>query len=689
MPLKLNPTTCSLDMVMGPGSGTAATEFAIDDNTSPGTNPVLPTVGGEVTIEGATVAAHSIPIETHSRALNSLNIEVQVGSAITGAPANTNNAGLVSFDDTEFSVDANGFVQLLGGGEAIDSNTGDDGVEVLSDLLGNFNWLGQTVANAAHAKPVYFKDSATANALDLDVQVATEITGAPGDKNDAGLSSYDDTMFSVDADGYVSLVASASFTTGSVIFWGASSFAEDNSNFFWDDTNNRLGIGTNTPLDTVHIVGNMDLVHVATESDDHALELYVDAAGFGDVKALDINYVTGAITAEQDEEAILLNIDESASLGGIINGYEVLTTSEGSAVVNGYTTGINVNPIVHESGTFGDADNILNIAVDVTAALASGGAGGISIFVADNDTFTVGDAATWEEFEIILDTGASGGGVAPTFEYSTGGAAYSAFSPSDGTNGFRNSGAILWNSSTLAGWATATSGRFEIRITRTRNSLSTTPIIDELQISSTTEFKWDKDGDVNINSLSLVVPLTVPNGGTGLATITDGGIMLGSGTGAVTPLGQATNGQLPIGSTSADPVLATLTAGTGVSITNGAGSITINATGGGFTWNDVTGTSDDFEASNGYIANNAGLVTITLPTTCAVGDSFRIAGLGAGGWLVAQNASQLIHLGNMVTTTGVGGSLASTNQFDTLEFLCVATNNEFLVLNSVGIITVT
>ena len=44
--------------------------------------------------------------------------------------------------------------------------------------------------------------------------------------------------------------------------------------------------------------------------------------------------------------------------------------------------------------------------------------------------------------------------------------------------------------------------------------------------------------------------------------------------------GAGTNGQLLIGSTGADPVLATLTAGTGIDITNGAGSITITNTGG-------------------------------------------------------------------------------------------------------------
>jgi hypothetical protein len=38
------------------------------------------------------------------------------------------------------------------------------------------------------------------------------------------------------------------FTTGSVVFAGASGvYTQDNANLFWDDTNNRLGIGTTTP----------------------------------------------------------------------------------------------------------------------------------------------------------------------------------------------------------------------------------------------------------------------------------------------------------------------------------------------------------------------------------------------------------------------------------------------------------
>ena len=84
--------------------------------------------------------------------------------------------------------------------------------------------------------------------------------------------------------------------------------------------------------------------------------------------------------------------------------------------------------------------------------------------------------------------------------------------------------------------------------------------------------------DASKGLVSLAVPILVNKGGTGLVTITNHGLMVGSGTGAVTALAEASNGQLPIGSTGFDPVLATLTEGAGIDITNAAGSITIATT---------------------------------------------------------------------------------------------------------------
>jgi hypothetical protein len=47
-----------------------------------------------------------------------------------------------------------------------------------------------------------------------------------------------------------------SATAGSVLFAGTSGvLAQDNSNLFWDNTNKRLGIGTNAPAFTFHVSG--------------------------------------------------------------------------------------------------------------------------------------------------------------------------------------------------------------------------------------------------------------------------------------------------------------------------------------------------------------------------------------------------------------------------------------------------
>jgi hypothetical protein len=173
-------------------------------------------------------------------------------------------------------------------------------------------------------------------------------------------------------------------------------------------------------------------------------------------------------------------------------------------------------------------------------------------------------------------------------------------------------------------------------------------------------------------SLTAAVTGTLPvgNGGTGQTTYTDGQLLIGNSSGNTL-------------------TKATVTAGTGISVTNGNGSITLASSGGGIAWTEVTGTSQAAAVNNAYITNNAGLVTVTIPTTAAVGSVIRIVGKGAGGWRIAQNASENINFGNLTTTTGTGGRLDSSNRYDCVELVCTVADTTWTVISSQGNVTVT
>lgn len=120
----------------------------------------------------------------------------------------------------------------------------------------------------------------------------------------------------------------------------------------------------------------------------------------------------------------------------------------------------------------------------------------------------------------------------------------------------------------------------------------------------------------------------------------------------------------------------------------GTSTLTVSVSGSGMTWNLISSTTATMSSNNAYVANNAGLVTLTLPATAAFGDVIQVVGKGAGGWSVAQNAGQTIHFGTFNTTTGVGGSLASTQTYDSIEMVCIIANTDFVVYTSVGNLTV-
>ena len=148
--------------------------------------------------------------------------------------------------------------------------------------------------------------------------------------------------------------------------------------------------------------------------------------------------------------------------------------------------------------------------------------------------------------------------------------------------------------------------------------------------------------DAGKSLVSVNVPLVVAYGGSGAATFTDHSLLVGSGTDPFTALGVATNGQLPIGSTGADPVLATLTEGDNITITNEAGSITIAADDVDFA-DYITGTA------NQITVTDDGDDTVTLSTPQDLDTSCTFQCLTVNGLTLGYTTTDNIAIGDSTT----------------------------------------
>lgn len=137
-------------------------------------------------------------------------------------------------------------------------------------------------------------------------------------------------------------------------------------------------------------------------------------------------------------------------------------------------------------------------------------------------------------------------------------------------------------------------------------------------------------------------------------SMTTPGVLVNSAAGSVTS--QAlTNGQVLIGSTGLPAVPAQLTAGAGITITNGAGSITISETAGGFTWLPEVA-SFAAVAGNGYVITaGSGSVTATLPAAAALGDTIDVLYPSATAgdiMIISKGAGTSIRVPGNSSTTG-------------------------------------
>ena len=107
------------------------------------------------------------------------------------------------------------------------------------------------------------------------------------------------------------------------------------------------------------------------------------------------------------------------------------------------------------------------------------------------------------------------------------------------------------------------------------------------------------------------------------------------------------------------------------------------------TWKRVSANTP-LVAGKGFLSVGGGTLSFSLPTTSIAGDTVACSATGATGWIITQGASQYIQIGSAFTTTGTGGSLASSAAGDGVVLVCVIPDTAWIVVpgGSIGNITV-
>lgn len=338
----------------------------------------------------------------------------------------------------------------------------------------------------------------------------------------------------------------------------------------------------------------------------------------------------------------------TASLNAItIDGGTGITTSGAGSIVTINASGSVATTFAGDSGTATPSANTITMAGgnNITTS-AAGSTVTYSVSGTTNHAVQVGNAggsltslSVGTNGQVLLgSTGANPSFVTPTagtgLSITTNATTlqYALSTPVSIANGGTNAtsmtttdGTIIFDGTRLVTTATGTSGQV-----LTSNGAGVAPTYQNVSASGAVT---SVTGGNNITITGTATAPIVNVSGT-----TNHSLQLGNASGSLTSLGVATNGQIPIGLTGADPVLATLTAGTNIVITNGAGSITIAADtqSASFNYTGITFASSPYTAlsTDYYIGADVtlGAISVLLPNAPATGRAFVVkdkAGLAA------------------------------------------------------------
>ena len=227
----------------------------------------------------------------------------------------------------------------------------------LSQIITTFS-SGLTALNGLTSQVQYFAVGTAGTDFNISSVTDTHTFNLPtaSATNRGALSSADWSAFN----GKFNL---PSLTSGSVLFSNGTTIAQDNANLFWDDTNNRLGIGTTAPTARLHVAApgalSTDIALRVRNSGDSLNLMFVNGLGqtaIGQGTATLTNMLT-VQDVYSTSVGIEFRSDQNPRVGStfntsrILSGYSSGTASfldlqyAGGAYPYTYTTGLRLNSL--------------------------------------------------------------------------------------------------------------------------------------------------------------------------------------------------------------------------------------------------------------------------------------------------------------------------------------------------------
>lgn len=402
------------------------------------------TAGGDLAVNGGDITTTQT---TFNLLTNATTLSI---AGTSGTTTINNNLAVKGTETVTGKLTASGDLAVSGSTTLGTTTAGATTVSSLTDSG------ALTVSGTSTLSTLVLSDTKTLNIGGVSGLAYNAMANSGQTPSNAAISSDNDLYIGGDLEvtgtiyGSVSGTFNPSLTTGSVLFQGPSGIAADNANFFWDDTNNFLGIGTSAaPNSPLHVNGSLSTS--GAKLGNFVFQNTNTAAGLS-VNGISVT-ATGSTPSSGTNTENLINLSATAlgsntfngvnfgsGLSNYINSTNWSVTAAGAETIAsdlGVNGGNITTSVTGTAALFNTNATTLNIGGAATTIGIGAGTGTTTI---NNDLAVNGGDITTNQttatlFNATATTLSLGGGATTALNIGNGNTAYTAINLGSGTGG--------------------------------------------------------------------------------------------------------------------------------------------------------------------------------------------------------------------------------------------------------------